>query len=84
MIKSCIGAEPVSLIEQASTITREFLCLRASKFVFALLIAGLSTGLVAVASGKVIFFCFDLPREHCPSSSSETLSSVPPCIIFER
>ena len=52
-MKSCTGAEPVSLME-ALAIVRGFVWLWASKAGFGGLIVGLSTGL-AVASVKEIF-----------------------------
>ena len=80
-MKSCTGAEPVSLME-ASTMVRGFVWLWASKAGFGGLIVGLSAGFDAVASAKVIFFCLDFAGERCSSSfpaasSSDPLASYP-------
>ena len=82
-MKSCTGAEPVSLME-ASTIVRGFVWLWALKAGFGDLIVGLSTGFDAVASANVIFLCFDFAGE-CYSPLSHAASSLdPPCIISKR
>ncbi len=59
-MKSCTGAEPVSLMK-ASTMIRGFVWLWALKTGFGGLIVGLSSGFDAVASAKVIFFVLILP-----------------------
>ena len=82
-MKSCTGAEPVSLME-ASAMVGGFVWLWASKSGFGGFIVGLSAGFDAIASAKVIFFCFDFAGEHCSSSFPAASSSDPPCIISDR